>query len=236
MHAVLASEPDDPAFSPEVASQESLALLSATVDDEIDNVFLSLPDNEATAPIQGRGDAMRGAAARPLDRRLGRPADPPSRRPAPRADAVGELGAGSAVGQTDGARPRIWSAFDAPGGLGRDRLRGRAGPPAAGAAAQALAAARRRRDAALVHLRGARGRCRRRQRRAARPRRVPRRVHAGRCRRRRSCRRARRPSDCCGSSSSRRRSTSCGTSWPIARTGYRFPVGGIVRLLEQAGT
>ena len=60
MHAVLASEPDDPAFSPELASQESLALLSATVDDQIDNVFLSLPDNEATAPIQGRGDAMRG--------------------------------------------------------------------------------------------------------------------------------------------------------------------------------
>ena len=60
MHAVLASEPDDPAFSPEIASQESLALLSATVDDEIDNVFLSLPDNEATAPIQGRSDAVRG--------------------------------------------------------------------------------------------------------------------------------------------------------------------------------
>ena len=60
MHAVLASEPDDPAFSPEIASQESLALLSATVDEEIDNVFLSLPDNEATAPIEGRGDAVRG--------------------------------------------------------------------------------------------------------------------------------------------------------------------------------
>ena len=60
MHAVLASEPDDPAFSPEIASQESLALLSATVDEEIENVFLSLPENEATAPIKGCGDAMRG--------------------------------------------------------------------------------------------------------------------------------------------------------------------------------
>jgi len=59
MHAVLASEPDDPAFAPEDASQESLALLSATVDEEIDLVFLSLPDNEATAPIKGRGEAMR---------------------------------------------------------------------------------------------------------------------------------------------------------------------------------
>ena len=59
MHAVLASEPDDPAFSPEDASQESLALLSATVDEEIDEVFIGLPDNEATAPLKGRGDAMR---------------------------------------------------------------------------------------------------------------------------------------------------------------------------------
>jgi trehalose synthase-fused probable maltokinase len=59
MHAVLASEPDDPAFSPENASQESLALLTATVDDEIDQVFLDLPDNEDVAPIAGRGDAVR---------------------------------------------------------------------------------------------------------------------------------------------------------------------------------
>jgi maltokinase len=59
MHAVLASEPDDPAFSPEEASQESLALLTATVDDEIDEVFGSLPATEAVEPIAGRGDAVR---------------------------------------------------------------------------------------------------------------------------------------------------------------------------------
>jgi trehalose synthase-fused probable maltokinase len=59
MHAVLASEPDDPAFSPEDGSQESLALLSATVDEEIDRVFLTLPDNDATAPLAGRGDSVR---------------------------------------------------------------------------------------------------------------------------------------------------------------------------------
>jgi maltokinase len=59
MHTVLASEPDDPAFSPEDASPESLALLTATIDEEIDHVFLTLPDNEATAPIRGRGDAVR---------------------------------------------------------------------------------------------------------------------------------------------------------------------------------
>ncbi len=59
MHAVLASEPDDPAFSPEDASPESLALLAATIDEEIDHVFLTLPDTEATAPLRGRGDAVR---------------------------------------------------------------------------------------------------------------------------------------------------------------------------------
>jgi trehalose synthase-fused probable maltokinase len=59
MHAVLASEPDDPAFSPDSAGQESLALLTATVDEEIDNVFVTLPDNDVTAPILGRGEAMR---------------------------------------------------------------------------------------------------------------------------------------------------------------------------------
>ena len=59
MHAVLASEPGDPAFKPEEASQESLALLTATVDDEIDEVFQSLPDTAAVEPIAGRGDAVR---------------------------------------------------------------------------------------------------------------------------------------------------------------------------------
>ena len=59
MHAALASEPNDAAFSPEDASPESLSLLTATVDDQIDQVFLDLPDNDATAPIAGRGDAVR---------------------------------------------------------------------------------------------------------------------------------------------------------------------------------
>jgi trehalose synthase-fused probable maltokinase len=60
MHAVLVSETDDPAFAPETASPESLALLTASVDEQIDEVFLSLPENEATAPIVGKGDAVRG--------------------------------------------------------------------------------------------------------------------------------------------------------------------------------
>src|SRR5205823_596726 len=35
------------------------ALLTATVDEEIDQVFLHLPDDEVVAPIAGRGDAVR---------------------------------------------------------------------------------------------------------------------------------------------------------------------------------
>jgi trehalose synthase-fused probable maltokinase len=59
MHAVLASDPEDPAFAPEEAGPESLALLTATVDEEIDRVFLHLPDSDAVAPIAGYGDAVR---------------------------------------------------------------------------------------------------------------------------------------------------------------------------------
>jgi trehalose synthase-fused probable maltokinase len=46
-------------FSPEEASQESLSLLTATVDDQIAEVFASLPDDEVLAPIAGRGDDVR---------------------------------------------------------------------------------------------------------------------------------------------------------------------------------
>jgi maltokinase len=59
LHATLASDSEDPAFAPEEASQESLALLVATVDEQIDHVFQHLPDNPAVAPIAGRGDAVR---------------------------------------------------------------------------------------------------------------------------------------------------------------------------------
>jgi len=59
MHAVLATEPDDPAFAPETASPESLALLTASVDEQIDEVFGNLLESDVTAPIVGRGDAVR---------------------------------------------------------------------------------------------------------------------------------------------------------------------------------
>ena len=60
MHSVLASDPGDPAFMPEDPSVESLGLLTATVDEEIARVFLSLPDDdERLAPILGRGEEVR---------------------------------------------------------------------------------------------------------------------------------------------------------------------------------
>ena len=60
MHTLLASEPGDPNFSPETPSVESLGLLTATVDEEIAHVFLSLPDDDPQIqPIVGRGEEVR---------------------------------------------------------------------------------------------------------------------------------------------------------------------------------
>ena len=92
---------------------EALSLLTATVDEEIERIFLDLPeDDERVAPIDGRGqDVARAAAGAVLDRRR-RARDPHARRLPPRPDHAD--------------RPR----------LGDPRLRGRAGPPAARAPAQ----------------------------------------------------------------------------------------------------
>jgi maltokinase len=60
MHSVLASNPADPAFAPEEPSDEALSLLTATIDEQIEQVFLDLPgDNPALQPILGRGEEVR---------------------------------------------------------------------------------------------------------------------------------------------------------------------------------
>ncbi|HZU59793.1 MAG TPA: phosphotransferase [Solirubrobacteraceae bacterium] len=59
MHTVLASDAGDPAFSPEEPSQEALALLTATVDEDIERIFVRLPDSDAVAPIAGCGQDVR---------------------------------------------------------------------------------------------------------------------------------------------------------------------------------
>src|SRR5947209_730189 len=59
MHTVLASDAGDPAFAPEEPSQEALSLLTATVDEDIERIFVRLPDDERLAPIAGRGQDVR---------------------------------------------------------------------------------------------------------------------------------------------------------------------------------
>jgi len=64
MHAALGSDSSDPIFSPEDPSAEALALLTATVDEEISRIFLELPEDvEALEPIRGRGEEVRESLA-----------------------------------------------------------------------------------------------------------------------------------------------------------------------------
>ncbi|MEJ7567176.1 MAG: phosphotransferase [Gaiellaceae bacterium] len=59
LHNALGSDPGDPHFAPEEPSSESLALLSASVDEEIEGVFATLPELDALAPLAGRGEEVR---------------------------------------------------------------------------------------------------------------------------------------------------------------------------------
>ena len=60
MHTLLGSDPSDPNFFPEQPSAEALGMLTATIDDEIESIFLELPDdNEVVAAIRGRGEEVR---------------------------------------------------------------------------------------------------------------------------------------------------------------------------------
>ena len=59
LHNALASDNGDPAFSPEEPSSESLSLLTATIDEDIERIFVRLPDDERVEPIAGRGQDVR---------------------------------------------------------------------------------------------------------------------------------------------------------------------------------
>jgi maltokinase len=59
LHNALASDPGDPHFAPEEPSSEALALLQASVDEEIEQVFGSLPEVDALEPVRGRGEEVR---------------------------------------------------------------------------------------------------------------------------------------------------------------------------------
>ncbi|HEX6701044.1 MAG TPA: phosphotransferase [Gaiellaceae bacterium] len=59
MHTVLGSEAAEPSFSPEEPSAETLSLLTATIDEEIEQVFANLPELPELEPIAGRGEDVR---------------------------------------------------------------------------------------------------------------------------------------------------------------------------------
>jgi predicted trehalose synthase len=60
LHSCLGSEAGDPDFAPEEPSSESLSLLTATVDEEIERMFVDLdPDDPALAPLAGRSQDVR---------------------------------------------------------------------------------------------------------------------------------------------------------------------------------
>jgi predicted trehalose synthase len=59
MHTVLGSDANDTSFAPEEPSAETLSLLTATVDEEIEQIFLDIPEDGPTAPIAGRGEEVR---------------------------------------------------------------------------------------------------------------------------------------------------------------------------------
>ena len=60
MHTVLGSDAGDPAFAPEEPGPETISLITATVDEQIEHIFVGLPeDDERLAPIAGRGQDVR---------------------------------------------------------------------------------------------------------------------------------------------------------------------------------
>ena len=59
LHNALASDTSDPHFAPEEPSTEALALLSASIDEEIEQVFTALPDSPALEQVRGRGEEVR---------------------------------------------------------------------------------------------------------------------------------------------------------------------------------
>ncbi|MGI8713413.1 MAG: maltokinase N-terminal cap-like domain-containing protein [Solirubrobacteraceae bacterium] len=60
LHNALASDPDDPAFSSQPSSPEAMALLTQTIDADVERTFARLTDtDERVAAIAGRGRELR---------------------------------------------------------------------------------------------------------------------------------------------------------------------------------
>ena len=61
MHSTLGSDASDPAFAPEEPTDESLALITATVDEDIERIFKNLPEDDEgpVGMIAGRAQDIR---------------------------------------------------------------------------------------------------------------------------------------------------------------------------------
>jgi maltokinase len=59
LHSVLGSDDTDTAFAAEEPSEEAMSLLTATIDDDIEQVFLRLPIDRTLASIVGHGEDVR---------------------------------------------------------------------------------------------------------------------------------------------------------------------------------
>ena len=67
LHTALGSEASDPAFAPEEPSSEAISILTATIDEEIERIFVELPEDPSARPDPrpraGRAGAAAGAGA-----------------------------------------------------------------------------------------------------------------------------------------------------------------------------
>jgi trehalose synthase-fused probable maltokinase len=73
LHSTLATDYEDPAFAPDEPSTESMALLRAKIDEDIELMFQTLPELDSLAPIASRGADVRARLAqRPLITTSGR--------------------------------------------------------------------------------------------------------------------------------------------------------------------
>jgi maltokinase len=59
LHNALASDASDPAFRPEEPSGESMSMMMATVEEDVERIFARLPEDERLAAIAGRGPDVR---------------------------------------------------------------------------------------------------------------------------------------------------------------------------------
>jgi len=63
MHACLASDNEERDFAPEDPSEEHVALITATIDEQIERTFIEMPELDALAPIARRAEELRDRLA-----------------------------------------------------------------------------------------------------------------------------------------------------------------------------